>query len=150
MAVIERSACVAFSANQMLALVNDIDAYPEFLHWCRGARVERRQGSAVDAAMDIGIAGISRTMRTRNTTTIHKAGGSAHIQIDMLDGPLKSLHGHWRLADREPTGCDVVLRLEYEVPRSPFGLIIRGLFDEIANSQLNAFIARADVVYGER
>jgi len=150
MAVIERSAQVPYSADQMLKLVNDIDAYPQFLHWCQGALIERAEESTVDAALDIGIAGISKTIRTRNTTTVDKADGSARIQIEMIEGPLKSLRGFWRFSSHAQSGCDIVLRLEYEVPRSPFGFILRGLFDEIANSQLNAFVARAGVVYGER
>lgn len=149
MAVIERSAKVSYSADQMLALVNDIDAYPDFLHWCRGARIDQVQGSTVDAAMDIGIAGISKTIRTRNSTTVDASGGGSQIQIEMLEGPLKTLRGFWRFVDRDPMGCEIELRLEYEVPGSPFGLILRGLFDEIANSQLNAFIARARVVYDQ-
>jgi ribosome-associated toxin RatA of RatAB toxin-antitoxin module len=150
MAVIERRAHVPYSADQMLALVNDIDTYPEFLHWCQSARIDRTEGSTVDAAMDIGIAGISRTIRTRNTTMCNETGDDARIEIEMLEGPLKALRGFWQFVGHAPVGCDIVLRLEYEVARSPFGLILRGLFDEIANSQLNAFIARARIVYGDR
>lgn len=150
MAVIERSAHVPYSADQMLALVNDVDAYPEFLHWCQSARVDRTNGSTVEASMEIGIAGISKTIRTRNTTIASENGGDARIQIEMLEGPMKTLRGFWQFAGPAQAGCDIVLRLEYEVARSPFGLLLRGLFDEIANSQLNAFVARARVVYGDR
>jgi ribosome-associated toxin RatA of RatAB toxin-antitoxin module len=150
MAVIERSAHVPYSADQMLALVNDIDAYPKFLHWCQRARIESAEGSTVDAAMDIGVAGISRTIRTRNTTTVDESRGAARIQIEMLEGPLKALQGLWQFDNQAPAGCDIVLHLEYEVAPSPFGLILRGLFNEIANSQLNAFVARAGAVYGDR
>lgn len=148
MAVIERSAEVPYSADQMLALVNDIDAYPQFLNWCQGARIDAVEGSTVDASLQVGIAGISKTLRTRNTTTVDSNSGIARIHIEMLAGPLKTLRGLWQFTDRGQTTCSIVLRLEYEVARSPFGLIIRGLFDEIANSQLNAFVARARVVYG--
>lgn len=147
MAVIERSATVPYRADQMLALVNDIDAYPEFLHWCQGARIERSDGATVDAALDIGIAGISKTIRTRNSTEVDEAGGQARVQIEMIEGPLKSLGGFWLFANQPQSGCDIVLRLEYEIQRSPFGSILNRLFDEIANSQLNAFIARARKVY---
>jgi ribosome-associated toxin RatA of RatAB toxin-antitoxin module len=150
MAVIERNARVPYSTDQMLALVNDIDAYPEFLHWCRGARIERATGSRVEAALDIGIGGISKTMRTRNTTSVADAGAPITIQIEMLEGPLKKLHGSWKFEPQPGAGCEITLRLEYEVQRSPLGLILRSLFDEIANSQLKAFVSRARGVYGER
>jgi ribosome-associated toxin RatA of RatAB toxin-antitoxin module len=149
MAVIDRRARVPYSTEQMLRLVNDINAYPEFLHWCHGAQIEKEEGSNVEAALEIGIGGVYKTIRTRNVTTISPAEGMAKIQIQMLEGPLKSLNGHWQFADLPESGCDVELRLEYETPRSPFGLLLSGLFNEIANSQLNAFIARAKVVYGQ-
>lgn len=150
MAVIERSARVPYSADQMLALINDIDSYPEFLHWCHGARIEKDSGAVVDAALEIGISGIYKTIRTRNTTTREVSTGPASIQIEMLEGPLKTLHGYWKLIDQPEQRCDIQLRLEYEIHRSPFGLLLRSLFDEIANSQLNAFVKRARAVYGER
>ncbi|PPS58920.1 hypothetical protein CRX72_25460 [Pantoea sp. BRM17] len=39
MAQISRSALVPYSAAQMYQLVNDVDAYPEFLPGCTGSRV---------------------------------------------------------------------------------------------------------------
>lgn len=150
MAIIQRSARVPYSPDQMLALVNDIDAYPEFLHWCHAARIERSTGDTVEAALEIGISGIYKTIRTRNTTgSSDDSKGSATIRIEMLEGPLKSLHGAWNFAALPSGGSNVELHLEYEVHLSPLGLILRSLFDEIANSQLNAFVRRAGVVYGD-
>jgi ribosome-associated toxin RatA of RatAB toxin-antitoxin module len=147
MAVIERKAHVSYSAEQMLALVNDIHAYPEFLHWCHGARIESSKENTVEAALEIGIAGIYKTFRTRNTTS--GSPGDSRIDIEMIQGPLKKLHGSWYFTD-DVEGCDIRLTLEYEVQFSPFGAMLKTLFDEIANSQLNAFIRRAGTVYGKR
>lgn len=146
MAVIERNAHVSYSAEQMLALVNDIDSYPEFLHWCHGARIESSEANTVSAALEIGIAGIYKTFRTRNTTS--GSPGASRIDIEMIEGPLKKLHGAWHFTD-DAEGSDIKLRLEYEVQFSPFGAMLKTLFDEIANSQLNAFIRRAGAVYGQ-
>jgi ribosome-associated toxin RatA of RatAB toxin-antitoxin module len=132
----------------MLTLVNDIEAYPKFLHWCHAARIEKHEGHIVEAALDIGVGGIYKTIRTENTTEASDNGGASKIRIELLDGPFKHLHGAWTFRDEEPRACDVDLRLEYEVHRGPIGMILGALFDEIANSQLNAFIKRAEVVYG--
>jgi ribosome-associated toxin RatA of RatAB toxin-antitoxin module len=149
MAVIRRSACVPYSAQQMLILVSDIEAYPDFLHWCHDSRIEQSEGSVVEAALAIGIRGIHRTMRTRNTTIVSPADGSARIEISMLDGPLKRLQGSWQFSPVADNGCEVVLELEYETHRTPFGLLLRALFDEIANSQLHAFVKRAARIYAD-
>jgi ribosome-associated toxin RatA of RatAB toxin-antitoxin module len=149
MAVIRRSARVPHSAQKMLALVNDIEAYPEFLHWCHASRIEQSQDEVVEAALEIGVRGIHKTMRTRNATTVSGADGLARIDIAMLDGPLKRLQGSWQFTDIAGGDCEVVLELEYETHRTPFGFLLRTLFDEIANSQLNAFSKRATQVYCE-
>ena len=150
MPVIERNARVPYSANQMLALVNDIDSYPEFLHWCHGARIDKQTGDEVEAALEIGISGIYKTIRTRNTTKRVESGEPVTVRIEMIEGPLKALRGSWAFLGLPQQGCDIELRLEYEIHSSPFGLILRNLFDEIANSQLNAFVKRARAVYGEQ
>jgi ribosome-associated toxin RatA of RatAB toxin-antitoxin module len=139
---------VPFSAGQMLALVNDIESYPGFLHWCRAARIEKSAGSMIEAALDIGISGIHKTMRTRNVTSVAEDSSTASIRIEMLEGPLKRLVGQWNFADRADSGSDIGLVLEYEVHRTPFGMLLRTVFDDIANSQLNAFIRRAETLHG--
>ena len=149
MPTIQRSARVPYSAAQMLALVNDIEAYPSFLHWCHAARIENRSGRVVEAALEIGVSGIHKTMRTRNTTDEGDSNRASSIRIDMLDGPLARLEGAWIFRDCATAGCEIDLRLEYETHRTPFGLLLRALFDEIANSQLKAFIQRADDVFGD-
>ena len=134
----------------MLALVNDIEAYPEFLHWCRAARIEKSTGPVVEAALDIGLGGIHKTMRTRNRTSVAEDSGVANIRIEMLEGPLRQLVGDWNFRDQAAGGSEVELVLDYEVHRTPFGMLLRTVFDEIASSQLNAFIRRAHALHGRR
>jgi ribosome-associated toxin RatA of RatAB toxin-antitoxin module len=140
---IRRQAHVPYGAGEMLALVNDIESYPDFLHWCRAARIEKSSGQLVEAALDIGIGGIHKTMRTRNRTTVAEGGAAANIRIEMLDGPLKHLVGDWNFADSPGGGSEIELALDYEVHRTPFGMVLRTVFEEIASSQLNAFVRRA-------
>ena len=150
MPTIKRVMRVPYSAGEMLALVNDIEAYPGFLHWCRAARIEQSSGSSVDAALDIGIGSVHKTMRTRNTTTVTEDERAANIRIEMLDGPLKRLVGDWSFVDSAEGGSTVELALEYEVHRTPFGMLLRTVFDDIASSQLNAFVRRADALYSKK
>jgi ribosome-associated toxin RatA of RatAB toxin-antitoxin module len=149
-ATIRRNKHVPYSAGDMLTLVNDIESYPKFLHWCHAARLEKASGETVEAALEIGIGGIHKTMRTRNRTAVAVGNRSANIRIEMLDGPLKRLIGDWNFTDAADGGSDVELVLEYEVHRTPFGMLLRTVFDEIASSQLNAFVRRAEALYGKR
>ena len=143
MPTVQRSARVPYSAQQMFDLVDDIERYPEFLHWCSGARVDKRQGDVVEASLDVGVAGFHRTFKTRNTVQ-----APSGIAIALVSGPFKRLEGEWRFEDSPQGGSSVSLSLLFEVTLSPFGAIFSRLFEEIASSQVDAFIRRAGRLYG--
>jgi len=141
---VQRSARVPYSAKQMFDLVNDIGKYPEFLHWCSGARIDVRQGSTIEATLDIGVLGFQRSFRTRNTVR-----GTERIQIELVSGPFRRLRGEWRFRDQPAGGSDVELSLAFEVTLSPFGAVFSKIFEELAGAQMQAFTERAAALYGE-
>jgi len=140
---VQRSARVPYTAQQMFDLVNDIEKYPQFLHWCTGARVDVRQGSTVEATLEIGALGFQRSFRTRNTLR-----GPERIQIELVSGPFRRLRGEWRFKDRPEGGADVELSLAFEVTLSPFGTLFAKVFEELAGAQMQAFTSRAAALYG--
>lgn len=140
---IRRSARVPYTAAQMFDLVNDVEAYPQFLHWCRGARIERRDGATIEAVLDIGISGIHKSFRTRNTLQAPDA-----IEIELVSGPFRRLDGKWAFEDLDDGGSKVSLLLEFEVVASPLSMIFSTVFEELARSQMNAFVDRARELYG--
>jgi ribosome-associated toxin RatA of RatAB toxin-antitoxin module len=143
MPAIRRSARVPYTAAQMFDLVNDIEAYPQFLHWCRGARVAVSAADTVEATVDIGIGGMHKSFMTRNTLERPR-----RIGITLLSGPFRRLDGAWTFADVPGGGTDVELALDYEVNYSPLAFVFAAVFEEVARSQLNAFVRRAGAVYG--
>ena len=145
MPTVQRSARVPYSAQQMFDLVDDIDKYPEFLHWCSGARVDVRQGNTVEATLDITVLGFQRSFRTRNTLR-----SPERIQIELVSGPFRRLRGEWRFGDLATGGSDVSLSLAFEVTLSPFGALFSKVFEELAGAQMHAFTERAAAVYGGR
>ena len=145
MPTVQRRARVPYTAQQMFDLVDDIEKYPQFLHWCSDARVDVRQGSTVEATLDIAVLGFQRSFRTRNTLR-----RPDRIQIELVSGPFRRLRGEWRFADVAPSGSEVSLTLAFEVTLSPFGAVFSKVFEELAGAQMQAFTARATAVYGAR
>jgi ribosome-associated toxin RatA of RatAB toxin-antitoxin module len=140
---VKRSARVPYTTEQMFDLVNDVEAYPKFLHWCRGARIESRQGTTVEATLDIGMLGFHQSFRTRNTLQRPE-----RIGIDLVSGPFRRLRGEWRFVAAQDQGTDISLLLTFEVTLSPFGTIFAKVFEELAASQMAAFVDRAKKIYG--
>jgi ribosome-associated toxin RatA of RatAB toxin-antitoxin module len=140
---VQRSSRVSYTAEQMFDLVNDVEKYPEFLHWCRGARVDVRQGNTIEAALEIGALGFQRSFRTRNTLRRPE-----RIQIELVSGPFRRLRGEWKFTDLAGGGSEVSLSLAFEVTVSPFGVVFSKVFEELAGAQMDAFTARAATLYG--
>jgi len=140
---VQRSARVPYTAPQMFDLVNDVVSYPQFLHWCTGARIESRHGNVVEATLDIGVLGFHREFRTRNTLTRPE-----RIQIELVSGPFRRLKGEWRFKQLVQAGTEVDLVLSFEVTVTPFGVLFSKVFEELAAAQMTAFVERARNVYG--
>jgi ribosome-associated toxin RatA of RatAB toxin-antitoxin module len=140
---IRRSARVPYSASQMFDLVNDVESYPRFLHWCRDAKIERKEGNTVEAALDIGVSGIHKRFTTRNTLE-----RPHRIAIELISGPFRRLEGQWRFTDDPGGGSEVSLSLDFEVSHSPLSMLFSAVFEEAVRAQMSAFTKRATHVYG--
>ena len=140
---VQRTARVPYTVEQMFDLVNDIESYPRFLHWCSGARIDVRQGNTVEATLDIGVLGFRRSFRTRNTLT-----RPSSIKIELVSGPFRRLRGEWKFTAVPEGGSEVSLSLQFEVTVSPFGTVFAKVFEELAGAQMNAFTERAAKIYG--
>jgi len=127
----------------MFDLVNDVESYPEFLHWCRGARIESRSEREMVASLDVGIGGIHKSFKTRNTLDRPRS-----IRLELVSGPFRRLSGEWRFEPLGPDATAVELTLEFEVAPSPFNMVFSLMFEELVRSQMSAFIARAHALYG--
>jgi ribosome-associated toxin RatA of RatAB toxin-antitoxin module len=127
----------------MFDLVNDIESYPEFLYWCQDSRVIHSSNTEVIATLNVGLEGIHKCFTTKNSLE-----RPHQIDIDLVDGPFKSLQGTWRFDSREEPGCVVGLRLDFEVAHTPLDMVFGAFFEEVARSQVAAFIKRAEKIYG--
>lgn len=143
MTVITRQALVPFGAEQMYRLVDDIEAYGEFLPWCGGASILSRTPEQVDASIQIEHSGLKKSFTTRNTLEPWTA-----ITMQLVEGPFKQLHGAWHFHSLGDEGCKVSLRLEFEFSSKLLAMTFGKVFNPIAGSLMDAFIQRAGDVYG--
>jgi len=139
---ISRSALVPFSAEQMYSLVNDVDAYPQFLPGCTGSRVLDKTDNSMTAAVDVAKAGISKTFTTKNTLTSNQS-----IDMQLVDGPFRKLMGGWHFTALSPEACKVELNLDFEFTNKLIELAFGKIFKELAGNMVQAFTQRAKEVY---
>lgn len=143
MTTIHKSALVPYSAEQMYNLVDDVHAYPDFLPWCGASKEISRNEEEVEASLDIAHSGIHKSFTTRNRL---QPGQS--IEMQLVEGPFKHLNGVWRFETLGDAGSKVGLDLEFEFSSKLLGMTFGPVFSKIASSLVDAFIKRAQKVYG--
>ena len=142
MTTIHRHALTPFSANQMFALVDDIEAYPVFLQWCRSASVITRDIDVVTAELELAKGSMHKTFTTKNRLMPGKM-----IEMKLVEGPFKHLEGFWRFEALREDACKISLDLDFDFSSKMVGMVVGPVFNQVANSLVDAFCKRAESIY---
>ena len=142
---IDRSALVWHSAERMYALVSDIPSYPQFLPWCSAAEVHAMPApSEVLASLEVAKGGMRQRFTTRNRMDAPKG-----IVIELVEGPFQSLQGRWYFEPLDVHASKVILELDFKFSGRLAKMAFGTVFNQAANSLVDAFCQRADHVYGK-
>ena len=142
MAVINKSALVPYTPEQMFRLVDDVEAYVEFLPWCSGSTVITRTDNDVTASLEISHSGFQKAFTTRNVY-----GEELRINMNLVEGPFKKLEGLWQFQALGDQGCKIMLDLEFEFSNRLIGMSFGPIFGQMAGSLVDAFTQRANSIY---
>jgi ribosome-associated toxin RatA of RatAB toxin-antitoxin module len=146
MKTVHKSVLIWYSAEEMFALVTDVARYSEFLPWCDRSGVIALEPDGMKAEIGINFSGIHQTFTTRNT---HVPG--REVRIKLVDGPFSSLDGCWKfhpLGHGDQRACKVTLELQYAFKSPALATLVGPVFDRIAGNLVDAFVKRAEQVYG--
>ena len=102
MPTVHKTVLLPYSAQQMFDLVHQVEAYPQFLPWCGGARVLARETDAIVARVEIDYHGIHQAFTTRN-----QFQAPQEIRMALVDGPFSQLDGLWRFTTLRADACKV-------------------------------------------
>ncbi len=142
MAIVRKSALVPYSASQMFNLVYDVGAYPQFLPWCHTARVISESDEQICGLIEVARMGIRQTFSTCN-----RYERDRRMEIALLDGPFRKLDGIWTFTALRTDASKVELELDFEFSGRLIDKAFGTVFNQIANSLVDAFCKRADEVY---
>ena len=143
MTYIDRSALVNYSAEQMFALVNDIENYPQFMQGCIAARVIESSTDELIGELTLAKAGIKQTFTTRN-----KLIPNREMNMQLVEGAFKNFTAIWQFNPLTDNACKVTLRMEFEFANGLMDFAMEKLFSSSANSLVDALVKRAQLVYG--
>jgi len=147
---------VPHSAQEMFALVRDVESYPQFVPLCEAVRIRRRSelSPGVELClvdMQVGFKAICERYSSRVICNVN----TLEIRVESAEGPFRKLENHWTFRDAPGTSesaprSTVDFFIAYEFKSAALGLLMGAMFDRAFHKYADAFARRADDVYGRR
>jgi len=145
MAEVVKSVLVPYSAEEMFVLVDGVESYPQFLPWCGDSEVLLRDEKTTEATIHISYLQVKQHFSTRNSKRYPE-----EMIIRLKSGPFQKLEGFWRFKALAEAACKIEFAMNYEFSSPLLNKVLGPVFGMITNSLVDAFVRRAEQVYGER
>ncbi len=142
---VTRSALVPYSAEQMFALVEDIERYPDFVPWIASAERLESTPDQVTGRLSMERGGLRETFTTRNFLKRPR-----EMLMTLVDGPFKTFEGRWTFEPLGDRGVKVGLTIRFEFANAMLGMLLSRTFEKNCGEMIDAFVARARAVYGKQ
>lgn len=142
---------VPFSAEEMFALVADVEKYPLFVPLCESLVVHTREQvpdgtGLITATMGIGY----KAIREKFTTAVTLDPAARVIVVRHKSGPFRKLENVWNFTPRGEQASDVAFAIDYEFSSPLLAVLMGAVFDTAFRKFAEAFENRASEVYGRR
>lgn len=137
-----------YSPQQMFNLVVDVERYPEFLPWCRAARVTERKPDYFVGELVISFSHLTERYASKVYPIAPAGEHEGIITVTAISGPFKQLSNHWRFVPAEGGGTEIHFSVDFEFRSKLLNSLIGSLFARACEKMGSAFMARADALYG--
>ena len=139
MPTVSKSVLVPRSAEQMFALVDDVERYPEFLPWCRSTAVLERTAEITRARLDIDYRGLKT-----HIITLNRKEPPTAMTLEFVEGPFERFGAKWSFTPLGDDGCRVEYAMEYRFSSTTVEHVVAPVFGYIAETLVDRFVARAE------
>jgi len=140
---------VAHSAEDMFALVADVERYPEFVPLCESLKVRSRTEKDGKDVLVADMTAAYKMFRETFTSRVTLDRDNLQILVEYLNGPFSHLENRWRFEERGGNRSEIDFYLEYEFRRRSLQMLMGAMFDSAFSRFADAFETRADAVYGK-
>ncbi len=149
MPVFQSTRRVRHSAEQMFALVADVENYPKFVPLCESLSVRVRR--TLDDGREVLVADMTvaySLIRETFTSKVTLDPANNLITVEYLDGPFRYLENRWTFKPIDDGHSEVGFWISYEFKSRTLGALMGAMFDRAFRKFAAAFEARADAVHG--
>lgn len=130
-----------YKANLINKIIMDIEKYPEFLPWCKKARIIERNEDFLTAELFVEFKGFTESYVSKIVTSSEKE--NYYIEVVAISGPFKLLKNIWAIKQLD-NGTKVDFSIDFAFKSRILDMIIGMVFSVTAEKMIGAFEARAD------
>ena len=138
----EESRIINHTHVNLFNLVSDVNKYPEFLPWCKGARVKNIRDNVFEADLIIGF----KIYKEIYSSRIYLDDTNNKIYVEYKDGPFEYLENSW-VFKKNNNGCKVEFMVDFKFKSIFLQTIMETLFSEAVRRMVKAFENRANQLY---
>lgn len=146
----EQTRDVPYAADDMFSLVAAIDRYPDFLPWCSGARIRRREREGEKEILLADLIVSYKVFREQFTSRVTLDREARTIDVGYVQGPFRYLHNKWEFEQLPDGGCRIHFCIDFEFKSATLQKMMGAMFSRAFAKMMQAFIDRADELYGAK
>ncbi len=133
---------VPYTPAQMFALINQVEAYPDFVPYCKKVFIQEHSSQKKVVSLTLGKGWAEHTFTTENQL-IHP-----HIiTMRLVEGPFSTFEGQWTFQETAPNRCQLTLNLVFSFHRLGTKLIIQPLLEKVIRDMMGILEKRAHEIY---
>lgn len=129
-----------YEAELVNKVILDVEKYPDFLPWCKGAKIISQDTDSFIAEMIVSFKGF--TERYRSQIKFTHENGEYTIKVNAISGPFKKLNNTWHIISIEE-GCVVDFFIDFEFKSKILDMVIGVVFSIATEKMIVAFEERA-------
>ena len=137
----EETLTLPYTPQQCFELVADVARYPEFLPWCKAARVSSRTDYSMNAELVISFHSLRESYTSHITLE-----RPARIEVRQINGPFEVLDTLWQFKEIDG-GTEIFFSLEFRFRSRLLEAVIGKLYHKAVEKMTAAFVTRAHLLY---
>lgn len=138
-----------YSTRQLFEMVADVEKYPEFLPWCRAARILSRKENEFEGELLIHFKGMNEKYTSRvQLTPPANDSDTGEIHVSLVSGPFEYLTNHWKFEPRAEGGSIINFHVDFKFKSRLLEAMIGGVFTKASEKMVGAFLERAEKLFG--
>lgn len=143
MPALTQTKILPFPAQHLHHLVMDIEKYPQFLPWCKQAKIIREiSENNLEADLLINFKNFFEKYRS-DVKHGKQQDDRYFVDVVAIQGPFKKLINQWKFRDLENGSCEIEFFIDFEFNSFFLTKMLGGIFERATEKMMEAFENRA-------